>query len=99
MSPNRKYRVILQQIPDKTKTKNLNVLEVLHEENIVNRVALANHHEKVLNDAIVGSAFVWNKQETKFLYVAQAKPKTSKSFLEVENEEDYPEAQRHNQLE
>ncbi|KAL4481787.1 hypothetical protein ABPG74_007876 [Tetrahymena malaccensis] len=98
-SPKLQYRATLQQIPDKTKTKTNGVIEIYKGEDVIQQASLAEFHEKVLNDAIVGPAFVWNKSETKFLYLAQIKIKPTKTYFEVDSEADLADAIRNNKYE
>ncbi|KAL4442619.1 hypothetical protein ABPG74_007021 [Tetrahymena malaccensis] len=93
-SPGRSLKAVVQSVQDKTKTKTFSVIEVYKGEDILSQVNLQEMHEKILNDPIVGSAIVWNRQETKFLYIAQVKAKPTKSYFEVEEDKDLEDVKR-----
>ncbi|EAR93056.2 prolyl oligopeptidase family protein (macronuclear) [Tetrahymena thermophila SB210] len=93
-SPERSLKAVIQSVQDKTKTKNFSVIEIYKGEDIVSQVNLQEMHEKILDDPIVGNAIVWNKKETKFLYIAQVKAKPTKNYFEVEEDKDLDDVNR-----
>ncbi|EAR93055.1 prolyl oligopeptidase family protein (macronuclear) [Tetrahymena thermophila SB210] len=89
-SPQNTYKVVIQDVEDKAKTKQ--ILEVYQNEDIVSQLNLSSFHKDILNDASISSTISWNRLETKFLYMAQVNESTTKSFFEVENEKDLADA-------
>ena len=100
-SPSGKYRVVLQQVPDKASpAKKSMVIEVYDESGLLQQVKVDEFHEKIENNSVQGRPFTWSPDETKFLYIATPKEKKHKSFLDapLEKDEEVEEALRVNEV-
>ncbi|CAD8172869.1 unnamed protein product [Paramecium pentaurelia] len=89
---NDKERFIKQQQITDESEKPRQVIEIHESGKLLFSINTQKYHEEILNNEMVGEPFKWNKKNNKVLYLAKGKSKETKTFFQVEKEEEIQQA-------